>query len=260
MISTEAMREGLGASMVGVTGLVAADRLCQACVDLLDVDGAAISLIHQGTSRGTFGSSNDLSRRLDALQFTFGEGPCLDAVQQQRPVLVDDLAVGHRWPAFTGSVLGAGVRAVFALPVAVASEHVGALDLFRHEPRGLEPDGLTGALLAARLATVPILDLISGLSDRAEAGIVEGTQETPWSELESLDRVEIYQATGFLIAQLGISPAEAVVRLRARAFSTDRTASDVAYQILDRSLELDENGEWSESRQDEGGGQEDRDR
>ena len=101
----DVLRAALGAALAGApTAIEAADRLCVACVELLDVDGASVSLIHRGTTRGTFGSSGALSRRLDELQFTFGEGPCLDAVSFGLPVLAADLRSPreHRWPAFTG--------------------------------------------------------------------------------------------------------------------------------------------------------------
>jgi hypothetical protein len=42
-----------------------------------------------------------------------------------------------------------------------------------------------------------------------------------------------------IVAQLEIEPAEALVRLRAHAYSTDRSATDVARDILDRRLMLD---------------------
>ena len=66
------MRAELGAAaVVGAGGaLSAADRLCRACVELLGVDGAAVSLMRDGTTVGTFGCSGELSRRLDELQFT----------------------------------------------------------------------------------------------------------------------------------------------------------------------------------------------
>jgi hypothetical protein len=68
------LRASLGGAMdSGDPTLSAADRLCQACVELLDVDGAAISLTLEGSSQGTFASSGGLSRQLDEFQFTFGE-------------------------------------------------------------------------------------------------------------------------------------------------------------------------------------------
>lgn len=131
MNSKERLRTELSAAMSGSgSALAAADGLCRACVGLLSVDGASLSLTLEGSSRGTFGSSGDLSSRLDALQFTFGEGPCLDAVCSGAPVLVADLddPGETRWPAYTGAVLRSGVSAVFALPVSLASQRVGALD------------------------------------------------------------------------------------------------------------------------------------
>ena len=133
MATSERVRSELGAAMSGATSArTAADQLCHACVGLLDVDGASVSLAFDGANRGTFGSSGELSRRLDELQFTYGEGPCLDAVRDGDPVLVPDLddPSDTRWPALTRALLDAGVSAVFALPVTMSQRHVGALDLF----------------------------------------------------------------------------------------------------------------------------------
>jgi hypothetical protein len=247
------LRAALAAAVTGAsTPLGAADGLCRACVELLDVDGAAISIIHQGATRGTFGSSNALSRRLDAYQFVYGEGPCLDAVRQHRPVLAEDLTAPgeQRWPAFTPSVVDAGVRAVFALPVLVATDSVGALDLFRHTAGPLSEDTLSGGLLAARLASLPVQDLITEIAVRASHGTAEDAEEDPWNQLESLERVEIYQATGFLIAQLdGAPPSEAVLRLRGRAFATGQTA----WEILDGRLRIGDDGDWHAHEPDDTG-------
>jgi hypothetical protein len=218
------LRADLRAAMAGAgRGQSAADRLCEACVDSFEVDGAAISVILDGTTLGTFGSSGATSRRLGELQFTFGEGPCLDAVGGGDPVLVPDLddAREHRWPAFAPAALDLNVHAVFALPVGLASGCLGALNL-------------AGSLLAAQLAVLPVLDLMTADVDwPAEA---EG--EDGWSELASLERVEVYQATGMVMAQLDVGPAEALDRLRARGFATGQTASEIAWAVVERRLSL----------------------
>jgi hypothetical protein len=242
--SSEKVRAGLGAAVVGRGGsLSVADRLCHACVELLEVDGAAISLIHAGASRGTYGSSNELSRRLDEFQFTFGEGPCMDAVRVGRPVFVADFKDPRedRWPAYAGAALDAGVRAVFALPVAVAAERVGALDLFRSQPGPLSDNALSAGLLAADLAALAILDLMKE-SDSWPTG--DEHDDDGWSQLASLARVEVYQATGMVMGQLGVGPAEALLRLRAHAFATNLTASAVAWSIVERRLSLDSDESW----------------
>lgn len=231
------LRDELGAAVTDApTPLAAADRLCAACVQLLDVDGAAISLAGGGTTQGTFGSSNQLSRTLDELQFTYGQGPCLDAVAERRPILVPhlDRPGGDRWPALTEAILGHGVRAIFALPVSVASTPIGALDLYRRRSGPLDDDAMTGGVWAAGLAALPLLDLMASATDWEKAGNGQGS----WDQLASLERVEVYQATGVIVAALDISPADALVRLRAHAISRSLTASEVAYRILDRRLVL----------------------
>ncbi len=238
MTRAQRLRADLGAAMTDAgSPLEAANSLCQACVELLQVDGASISLMHDGTSRGTFGASSDLSRRLDSLQYTFGEGPCLDAVRQGGPVLATDMSDPReqRWPAFRDAMLESGVHAVFALPVAVASSYVGALDLFRSRRGDMSNEELTGGLMAAELAAVPLLDLLTADVDWEGAG--QGGDG--WEQLASLERVEVYQATGMIMGATGIGPAEALVRLRARAYAHGETASELAGALVERRLVLD---------------------
>lgn len=256
----ERLRRELGAAVNGAgNAQVAADRLCEACLGLLDVDGASISLTLDGTNRGTFGASSALGRQLDELQFTLGEGPCVDAVHEGMPVLVADLddPAETRWPAFADAVLQAGVSAVFALPVSLLTARVGALDLFRHRRGRLSDHALAGGLLAAELAALPLLDLLAGhdggtaVGSRSfgseQAGLLDqednlddmSTQgKDAWTQLASFNRVEVYQATGMLMGALDVDQAEALVRLRAYAYARDKTAPQVAEAIVERQVSL----------------------
>src|SRR5690348_5838276 len=162
----ERMRTELNSVVSGsAPGLPTADRLCSVSASLLGMDGAAVSMVFDGASRGTYGSSGVVSRRLDEYQFTFGEGPCLDATSSGTVVHAPDLnAIGEqRWPMFTQALVGEGIRAVFALPVKVASDCVGALDLYRVVPGPLAADQLAGAVMAAEMAALPLLTLISDI-------------------------------------------------------------------------------------------------
>jgi GAF domain-containing protein len=232
-----AIHDQLLAAVDGRQGVEAADRLCEACVVLLDIDAAAISLVFDGTPSGTLGSSGAPARMYDELQFTLGEGPCLDSVAQKGPVLVADLAEidDSRWPVYAPAMLAHRIRGVFAMPVVVAGEHVGALDLFRNQPGGLDGRRMAGAASAAEIAGLPLLDLLN--NDLRAA--VNDPESTAWAELHALSRVEVSQATGMLVAQLDVDPAEALVRLRAHAYATGRSATDVARDILDRRLRLE---------------------
>ncbi len=204
---------------------------------LFDVDAAAISLVFDGANTGTLGSSGAPARTYDELQFILGEGPCLESVTRRTPVLVVDLADPNeaRWPAYGPAMLYHQIRGVYAMPVVVAGEYVGALDLFRAQPGQLGGEQLSGAITAAELAGIPLLDLLDA-DLQAGAG---DPDSNAWTELNALSRVEVSQATGMLVAQLGVDPAEALVRLRAHAYSTGRSATDVARDILDRRLKLE---------------------
>ena len=74
-------------------------------------------------------------------------------VAHRAPVLVIDLADPDdvRWPAYGPAMLAHEIRAVSALPVVVAGEYVGALDLFMSSPGKLGVEQLRGALVAAEL-------------------------------------------------------------------------------------------------------------
>ena len=232
------LHEQLIAAVGGERRLEAADRLCQACVTLLDVDAAAISLVFDGANTGTLGSSGPSARIYDELQFTLGEGPCLDSVARRALVLVDDLDDPNdaRWPAYGPAMLAHQIRGVYAMPVLVAGEYVGALDLFCAEPGPLGTEQLAGGVAAAELAGIPVLDLM----DADLQAAVSDPSSNAWAELNVLSRAEVSQATGMLMAQLGIEAIEALVRLRAHAYATDRSATDVARDILDRRLQLED--------------------
>jgi ANTAR domain len=232
-----AIDEQLRAAMDGQRGLAAADSLCEACVMLFEIDAAAISLIFSGVTSGTLGSSDAAARAYDELQFTIGEGPCLDSVATRAPVLEPDLAKPNsvRWPLYRPALLDHKIRGVFAIPVVLAGEFVGALDLFRVRPGELPVDQLAGAVVAAELAGAPLLDVMH--SDLQAA--VNDPASDAWADLNALGRTEVSQATGMLVAQLEVDPAEALVRLRAHAYATNRSATEVARDILDRRLRLE---------------------
>ena len=133
------------------------------------------------------------------------------------------------------AMLDLHVHGVYAMPVVVAGEYVGALDLFRNQPGSLVGEEFSGAFVAAELAGIPLLDLL----DADMAAAVGDPDSNAWAELNALSRAEVSQATGMLVAQLEIEPAEALVRLRAHAYSTGRSATEVARDIVDRRLRLE---------------------
>ena len=105
------------------------------------MSGAGIMLMTGDVARGSLCSSNPVSALIEDLQFTLGEGPCIDAYHEERPVLEPDLAdPDHaRWMAFSPPAVDAGVRAVFGFPVQIGVIRLGALNLYSDRPGGAHP-------------------------------------------------------------------------------------------------------------------------
>lgn len=207
-------------------------RLCSAAARSLPASGVGISVLTDDASGGgTVAAWGPRSRELEDLQFTLGVGPCLDAYATRRPVLEPDLVGrGHlRWPGYATAAQEYGARAVFAFPVQVGGARAGALDVYRDEPGSLTPEAMALASTFADIALGLLLDAQSG------------TGSTPTtSDLDDAlaHRLEVYQAQGMVMVDLAVSLEEALVRLRAHAFVTDRHISDVARDIVAGTLRL----------------------
>jgi hypothetical protein len=52
------------------------------------------------------------------------------------------------------------------------------------------------------------------------------------------NRREVHQATGMVLAQLGINAADAALLLRAHAYSSGRSVAEVANDIVERRLDF----------------------
>ena len=209
-------------------------RLCAAAVRSLPAWGAGVSLMSEDGVRVVAAASDAASGRVDELQFTLGEGPCIDAFRSRRPVLEPDMLAGGsvRWPAYGQAACQEGVRAAFAFPLQVGAARLGVMDLYRGDPGTLSPPELAHALAFADVATTLLLD---GQEVAPPGAAAEGLDEALGY------RFELYQAQGMVMVQLAVSLVEALVVLRAYAFAHDRDLADVARDVVTGGLRLDEN-------------------
>ena len=99
-------------------GIDAVTRSGRMAVELLPVDGTSISLMTHADRRETLYVSGESVERIEALQFSLGEGSCFEPFETRRPVLVADLDVvtTTAWPIFAGERRDEPVSAVFAFP------------------------------------------------------------------------------------------------------------------------------------------------
>jgi hypothetical protein len=214
-------------------GAWASSRLCDVTREIVDMSGAGVMLMSGDLSVGSLCSTNDVSNLIEELQFTLGEGPCVDAHDLGRVVLEPDLAQPQtpRWFAFAPRALAAGVRAMFAFPLRVGGVRLGALNLYRDAPGPLKDDQHSDALVMADVIAKWVLDVQADAPPGSVAQELE-----PDADLRSV----VHNAAGAVSVQLGISVTEALIRLRAYAFSQDRLLREVAEDVMARRLRFHE--------------------
>lgn len=207
-------------------------RLVNASRNALPVTGVGLSWMTNEGPGAMLAATDDAARLMEELQFSLGEGPCIDSSRSGRPVLQGDLArtAPALWPAFSSQALGAGIAAIFAFPLQVGAVRVGVLDLYRDEAGGLAEEDLTKALAYADAATAVLLQL--------QADARSGEMHPDLAE-SLYDRAEVHQATGMISVQLGIPVKDAMTVLRARTYAADRSILDVAHDVVTRKLRFD---------------------
>jgi len=211
-----------------------AGMVCARAAEVLGVDGVSAGLGTGPQGAVLAWGRNAAGVALEELEFTLGLGPGLEAVAQGVPVLVTDVEMqSSRWPGFVPGALDLKIRAVFAFPLRIGAISVGALTAHRATPGPLADGQVADALALAEAVTVLLLD-------RASQGTGSGpSRPRPgWGQPPTY-RAEVHQATGMISAQLGVSLAEALVRLRAHAYSRERAITDVAADVVARRLRFE---------------------
>lgn len=210
-------------------GRALAQRLVEDCAAALSITGVSLAVMGEKSPAAILAVTNGPARVIEELQCTVGEGPGVDCLASGRTVLQPDLGrTGPpRWPEFAAGALQTGIQAVFAFPLRVGAIRLGALDLCRHSPGGLDDDALADALAFADAATTMLLNLqaVASGSDSLVA-LAE-------------DRAEIHQATGMVSVQASATLADALTLLRARAFAAERPILDIAIDVIARRMRIE---------------------
>jgi GAF domain-containing protein len=207
-------------------------RLCRAASTTLPASGVGLRVMAADGQPATVAASDAHSHLIEDLQFTLGEGPCLDAYRTGRPVFAPDLTVAARvrWPGYAPAARELGVEAAFSFPLQIGAARLGALDVYRDEPGSPSRETIVQALTFADVAMTGLLDA----QQRSNDG--DGTPALD----DALDsRFELYQAQGMVAVQLGVPLQEAMIRIRAYAYAHNRPLSDVADDIVARKIVLE---------------------
>jgi transcriptional regulator with GAF, ATPase, and Fis domain len=199
-------------------------KVVDEAVSLTAVDAAGIVLQDAADGLHVLTSSSEQSWLLELFQVQVDAGPCLLACRTGEQVLVEDLDVDvTRWPQFAQRAQDQGFHAVYAMPLRLRSERIGALNLLSTTTGGLSDADLRVGQALADIATIGILQ---------ERMLTRGDALHRQLQIAINTRAIIEQAKGVLAERNGIEMEEAFVRLRALSQGTSRRMTDVAEAII----------------------------
>jgi GAF domain-containing protein len=203
-----------------LTGL---QRVTEATRDVVGVDGAGLTLAHEDGLPRWVAVSDAAMELLEQVQHDFGEGPCLLAFTEDRVVAVEDLRSERVWDRLAAVVAQLHVCGVLSVPVRLASQPVGTLDVYASQPRAWTPTEVE-ALGAFAVVTAELV----------VTGVELAMRDAEVAQLRKAltSRVWIEQAKGVLVATQAVTPDEAFQQLRARARSSQRRVADLAQEVV----------------------------
>lgn len=222
-------------------------RICETCLEQTKARAIAVAVVNADGHRGTAYASDEAASQLEDAGFVLGEGPCIDALRGHGPVLVNDLAepeFGNRWPAFTAKAERLGIGSVYAFPLQLGAVSVGTLALYGDADAQLDGFQLSATLRAADQAVLALLDAAGRQAERSRdsADSPADTHEYDGFD-DAMYRSEVYQASGMLAEQLHVSVGDAILRLRAHSYATDKSVHEIACDVVTRRLRfVNENG------------------
>jgi hypothetical protein len=211
--------------------------LARAAAELLPVDAAGISTLLE-VLRLPLGASSAAAQTAEELQTSLGEGPCLAAAVAKAARVADLAELTTRWPVYGDELVRrTPFRSVASVPLSTPDGEVfAALDLYaedEHLSKRLDLDSVSqhigppvSALLSMCLAEVRGVDREELMPD--------------WYRLVTARRHHVWVATGMLIGREQQSTRDALSILRAHAFGLGRTLDDLADDLVEGRLSLDD--------------------
>ena len=212
-------------------------KIVDLAVETLDgCDHAGITFL-KGRRFSTPAASNDVPRKVDAIQYETGEGPCLDAIREHEVFHTGDLGHERRWPKFSlRAQRETGVTSMVCFRLFVDGDTLGALNLYSKASDAFDDQAVAvGSVFAAHAAVA----LSNALHE-------EQLEEA----LESRD--VIGQAKGIIMAREHVSADEAFDMLRRASQRVNIKLRDIASEIAD-SAQQPESGPPAGGEDEQGG-------
>lgn len=185
--------------------------------------GAGVSLLDARGRRTSSGHTDRIVGQADAVQYEYGEGPCLTAWATEQPVLVKDLQTELRWPQWRMAVAALPVRSVVSAPLIAGRNSIGALKLYAAAPDTYDES----STVLLQLFAAPAATLLSHVqASEAPHKMTAGLQASLYS------RDLVNRACGVLMERLGLTHEAALHRLIKYARDENAALQQVSERVL----------------------------
>lgn len=185
---------------------------------------AGISLLRAGGRIETPAATNVLAEQCDQIQYDLNEGPCLQAIDDERGVLlIDEMRDEQRWPRFAEQATTLGVRSLLACQLSTPRGTLGALNLYAEQPNAFDDESV---LVCGAFATRAVIALAH--ADR---------ELTLRQALKS--RKMIGQAIGILMGRYHLAAGSAFDVLVAASHHQHAKLREVAQHVVDTGEDPD---------------------
>jgi transcriptional regulator with GAF, ATPase, and Fis domain len=174
----------------------------------------------------TVAASDQIARQVDFLERTTGDGPCLDAIEDDAPQVEPDLTTSTSWPRLAPRVIAeTPVRGAMGFRILVDRRKVGALNLFSDAANQFDTVSAERAIILAAFASVALNAAISGEN-----------VDTLRHGLES--NREIGRAVGMLMLLKDATEQEAFETLRHLSQEMNIKVAEVARAVVEERGQL----------------------
>jgi hypothetical protein len=180
---------------------------------------AGLTLIQGSERPKTLAATGPLVEQVDAIQYDTGQGPCLEAIEENDISTSNDLAADGRWPEFCArAVAETSVRSMFGVRIFLGGEDRGALNFYATEVDAFtELDRGVGAIFS----TLASLALQHALEKRKTENLLTALESSR----------QIGMAMGILMSSKLLTAEEAFEQLRRASQHLHRRVRDVAEEV-----------------------------
>ena len=204
-------------------------ELTQSATAVLCLSGSGVTMAEEGRLHYVTAVSH-ASGELERIQEEEQAGPCRDAYDSGEVVRVTDVRLEFaRWPEFAATAARVGVAGVAGIPMRLADDIIGALNIDSPEPREWSDEDIGVAVVLADVATSYV---VNASKLRQQKQLSEQLAEA----LES--RIVIEQAKGITASQSSVSVDDAYLLMRRHARNNNVSLRIVAQAIISVGLQV----------------------